>query len=326
MSLSILLDSSPPVVDSVRSSLEAKEGFWFACLLIASAGVAVGCVLEIPETWTDLKEWRHLKKDKTTPHPGWRVPMAAIGLLLVVGGVVGEGIFEGLVSINETKLRAHDEQALTDTIKESGTAKESAEKAQKAAELASEASGAAMSKATDASGKADSVFGIAEKAGKAANGALSEAGDAKAQLATVDAKIQSTAANVERVDEKFSFRELDPRKRSLFIDALKSALHKPTEPVQMEAFMSVVDGTTYGSEIGDAMNDPSTGWKAGQTAASSLSGTCKGVVLSVPVDERVPIWARDLQQALLVSGIGGGITHRRDQAEDTVILLVCPKN
>ena len=147
MAFSIFLTSAEPLLDAVRASLEAREGLWFICLLVASGGVAIGCVLEIPETWDDLKEWRKLRKESAEP-PGWRVPMAAIGLLLVILGVIGEGVFEALVSMNETALRAHDEQALAATIKDAGTAKDSAELAKKAADRANDSSAAAVGAAT----------------------------------------------------------------------------------------------------------------------------------------------------------------------------------
>jgi hypothetical protein len=177
--------------------------------------------------------------------------------------------------------------------------------------------------------KAKSVFGVAAKAGAEAKGALTAAGDAKAKVADVDAKIKTTEANVERVDEKFSFRTLSPAKRGFLIDALRKAKHKPKDPVQTEAFLSVADGTTYGNEIAAAINDPSTGWKATETAASALSGSCKGVVLSVRDGAAVgslPPWTWDLQQALQVSGIGGGFSLSRGQPEGTVMILVCPKS
>ena len=196
-SFSNLLGNSSPVVDSIRSSLEEKEGFWFSCLLIASAGVAIGCVLEIPETWSDLKEWSNRRKDGTNPLPGWRVPMAAIGLLLVILGVVGEGVFEALVSINETKLRAHDELVLADTVIQAGDAKTSAigaanaatgaqvssQKAQDASAAAIVASKNAMGLATDARKEADSYARDIAAAKQEAANAVSKLADAEQRLA-----------------------------------------------------------------------------------------------------------------------------------------------
>jgi hypothetical protein len=180
MSFFILL-TNPVPVDSVRSALEGREELWFICLLVASGGVAIGCVLEIPETWGDLKEWRKLRKE-SGEKPSWRVPMGAIGLLLVVMGVIGEGVFEALVSMNETALRAHDEQVLGETIKEAGTAKDSANAAVQAAALASKVSGEAMDKAS-------AVFSTAASANESARGALTLAGDAKAGAEKANAEL-----------------------------------------------------------------------------------------------------------------------------------------
>lgn len=313
MFLFILLNSSSPA-DAARSALEGKEELWFICLLIASGGVAIGCVLEIPETLADLREWRKLRKEGTES-PSWRVPMAAVGLLLVVLGVIGEGVFEALVSINETALRAHDEQALADTIKEAGTAKDSAEKAQEAAELASKASVAAMGKATEASGKADSVFSIAARAGEVAKGALTAAGDAKAQVGEVQ-------TNIAKVDEKYAPRTLSKDKRDILVQFLSNTPIKPEAPVSVDTCVDAPDGAAYAKEIVDAINDPQTGWRAKSGNTWTSNGTGTGVGLMIHDLASAPQWAGELQKALRTAGIGGdGILHPEIKAGDAVILV-----
>ena len=309
-------------LEDLREGWQSTRVIDFSRLLLVTKLVAIGVILEGPEIileiakavnkrWGASRRWR--EKSAEDHIPDWIKVIGLVGWVLVSIGVAGEFWVDSWVNTDDEHIQSINITLLQD-------AGASASQARTAAD-------GAVSRSDDAKKKAEAVLGIAAKANESATSAFATAGDAKAQLATVDAKIQTTEANVERVDEKFSFRELDPRKRSLFIEALKNAPHKPTEPVQMEAFMSVVDGTTYGSEIGDAMNDPSTGWKAGQTAASSLSGGCKGVVLSVRVGTAsVPLWALDLQQALEVSGIGGAFSLSRDQPEGTVRILVCPKN
>ncbi len=288
-SLAILLTNFEPA-DAVRSALEGREELWFLCLLIASGGVAVGCILEIPETWEDLKEWRRIRQESESP-PGWRVPMAAVGLLLVVLGVIGEGVFEALVSISETSLRAHDEQVLGETVREAGTAKESAERAQKAAEIASEASGAAMEKATEASATAD-------KAGSSAHGALTAAEGARAQADVVQ-------RNIAVVDEKYAPRTLSETKRGILIEILRKAPIKPKEPIEISFDVTAFDGEAYGKEVASAINDPSTGWKATGPIASTGDGEKIGVFEGVRETASPPPGSVYLQQALLSAGIGG---------------------
>jgi hypothetical protein len=289
MSFSILLTNFVPA-DSVRSALEGREELWFICLLVASGGVAIGCVLEIPETWTDLKEWRKLRKESVEP-PAWRVPMAAIGLLLVVLGVIGEGVFEALVSINETALRAHDEQALAETIKEAGTAKESAEKAQRASELASKSAGEAL-------GKAETASATADKADQSARGALTTAGDARAEVATVQ-------SNIAAVDEKYAPRTLSKIKRDILIELLSKARPVSPQPVVVVVSADAPDGSAYAAEIADAISDPATGWKAKAEGLMTSDGRNKGVFILVKDSQSAPLWTIQLQRALKSAGIGG---------------------
>lgn len=103
------------MVDTVRKSLENADEMWFRYLLISSAVVAFGCVLEIGETWIALRRWWQIKKDLPVEEENpksWYIPVGALGLFLVIAGVSGECIFEAKVSRADTKLRAYDEERL----------------------------------------------------------------------------------------------------------------------------------------------------------------------------------------------------------------------
>ncbi len=261
-------------VDSVRDSLVLISEKGFKWLTYSTALVGAGCVLEIGETWTLLTRWVRLKRGRPVEDENptsWHIPAGAIGLLFVIIGVSGEGYFEVKVSNADTALRAHDEAVLADTIKEAGTAKDSANDAVKAAELAKRSAGEAIV-------KADTASAAANKAGASAAGALIFAGNAKTEIATTEAEVKTTEANVQRVDEKFAFRTLSRIKRDILVEFLKKAPIKPKEPIQVEAFLSAVDGITYGGQISDAINDPATGWQAGQVSALLVSGTSKSLL------------------------------------------------
>ncbi len=142
-SLALMFASSSPVADPIRLSLEAESRKWFFWLLIAGAVVALGCILEIPETRFSLMQWwrqkrgRPLKEENPT---SWRIPAASVGLLLVIVGVVGEVVFEGLVSNADTKLRTHESDVLSLAETTAGQANERASKNEKeAARLRKEA-------------------------------------------------------------------------------------------------------------------------------------------------------------------------------------------
>jgi hypothetical protein len=101
--------------DPVRLRLEAESAKWFCWLLISGAVVALGCILEVWETYVSLVGWWQRKKGQ--PHEenetSWRIPMAALGLLLVIGGVIGETVFEGLVSNADAAIRTHESEVLS---------------------------------------------------------------------------------------------------------------------------------------------------------------------------------------------------------------------
>lgn len=52
----------------------------------------------------------------------WAIPASYLGLLLVIAGVLGEGVFEARVSNADTALRRHDLQILEHAQKEAGDA------------------------------------------------------------------------------------------------------------------------------------------------------------------------------------------------------------
>jgi hypothetical protein len=172
-SLSFLLTASAPVVDSVRISLESTSNKWFIRLLISTAVVAVGCILEIGETWTDLRRWVRLKRGLRVAEENpasWHVPAGAIGLMLVILGVIGEGVFEAYVSTSDTALRAHDEQILAETQKQAADTYERAAVAMHEAENAKIDAEDAKLRAQGANDKTDLETKEREKLGAKTEG------------------------------------------------------------------------------------------------------------------------------------------------------------
>lgn len=81
--------------------------FW---LVVASAVTGIGVIFEAPAELRELTRWWKLKQAKKKV--GWRVPITFFGLVLVIGGIIGEGVFEWLSSDAETDIRAYDENML----------------------------------------------------------------------------------------------------------------------------------------------------------------------------------------------------------------------
>ncbi|MGD0443606.1 MAG: hypothetical protein ABSA39_06685 [Edaphobacter sp.] len=152
--------------------------FW---LVVASAVTGLGVIFEAPGELHELTRWWKLKRLKKAI--GWKVPITFLGLVLVIGGIIGEGIFEFLSADAETSIRAYDEKILGETIIQAGSAKESAEAAKKDAELARGASSDAVVKAGKASTASAKALGEADSFESDITSAKKTAADAESHLA-----------------------------------------------------------------------------------------------------------------------------------------------
>src|ERR1017187_1339146 len=88
--LSFISESISEAPDPARLSLEAESARWFRDLLISGGVVALGCLLEIWETAVSLRNWFRARRglEVSENQSSWGIPVAALGLLLVVSGVV----------------------------------------------------------------------------------------------------------------------------------------------------------------------------------------------------------------------------------------------
>jgi hypothetical protein len=141
--LSFMYGSS--ITDPYRLSLEATSAKWFRGVWICGFVVALGCALETWEVTFTLRNWWRSRKKRDPLHdnPGsWRHLLAAIGLFFVVGGIVGETIFEVLDSNVESQLRSHASDLISDAEHKTDIADGKAGDAEtKAAQLEKDAEG-----------------------------------------------------------------------------------------------------------------------------------------------------------------------------------------
>jgi hypothetical protein len=171
--------------------------------LISTAFVAVGIVFEYPEVKHEFIEWLRSRKKPwvVDPAPAGnrnRVPLwSLVGFLIVIVGVAGEGVYEGLLGINDTKIRKIDESSLAaDELqiaqlqnenltlqKQAGDAATSAHNAAIDAGNAKTASGDAKTLARGAHTEADALTGEITSAKQQAADAVSRLADAEQRLA-----------------------------------------------------------------------------------------------------------------------------------------------
>jgi len=168
----------------VRADLLQWRDMWFHWLLVSTGIVAVGLALEGPELWHEIRHIRLDRRDRRmffvhTSHevpPRWKV-FAFCGWILIVIGVMGEGIFEGMVSRADSQVQTFDNILL---------------------EAAQKAAGAAAKSAKIAHEEADAVKGIADEARADAKDALAKAQAAQRELAHAEtdaARAQAVSSN-----------------------------------------------------------------------------------------------------------------------------------
>jgi hypothetical protein len=160
---------------SLRTDIENSRNCFFVLLLVCTAIVAIGVVME------EIVEHREDKNHAWIVKPEWHAKLARLGWLLVIIGVVGEGIFEGgttwvdtiLQDFNNTLLAIATDQAGKANERASNNEVEAARLNRKAAQLRKDA-GAEKTARLELQGKVTDANGRVEELRKANNKAASD--------------------------------------------------------------------------------------------------------------------------------------------------------
>jgi hypothetical protein len=122
-------DTLRGVDDLVRANLEVLGELWFNRLLISTALVFVGLVLEFPEIWHDtvqaFRDIIHSCKPVKPLSPRLKL-FGMVGWVLIVVGVGGEYVAETIVSRADGLVRKFDEILLADAQTRTSSANERA--------------------------------------------------------------------------------------------------------------------------------------------------------------------------------------------------------
>lgn len=252
----ILSNSLSDGPDKVRLSFEASSAFWFGWVKYAGYAVAAGCAMEAPETLAIIKRWwllkfRNEEKEETKEDKkSWRVPLAAIGLIVIVVGILIETFAEGKVSDVDALLRAHESDKITaaeaaSATREAGNAKDSAIIAKSAADVAERKAAGAESLAETAEEKAGSANDAADEAAARANEA-NESVDAVGKRAEqIDALL---AKSINR-------RDVDISK---FVELLKG---KPKGSVEIWYEPNDSEVLIFALQLEKALGSEGAGWE-----------------------------------------------------------------
>jgi hypothetical protein len=110
--MSIPLEILRDLDELVRTDLQGLRDSYFHWLLIATWAVLIGVLVEGPEVVRDLRDgflmWRK-RPPAHSHHPFWILILSSVGWFLISVGVVGEGIFESLVSKGDVLVQTFND-------------------------------------------------------------------------------------------------------------------------------------------------------------------------------------------------------------------------
>lgn len=287
--------ASPSALESpYRKALEHHANLGFALLLISTGIVTVGIFFEWPEVGDGFRNWRKLRSSETSwlarPPSRSRLPLwALVGFILVAGGVALEGVFEAVVGIEDTKIRAFDELAIADTELKTAHVNERAERL--------EAANASMQiQVKDARQEADSF--------------ARDIASTKKKAADAESRLADETARTKRLEAELSWRTVTPEQEKEIKDFLSPFLFNPQLrlsglKIEFEYNNSDLEGYEYAEELAKALRDQLGGFGAevGEPrGVVSIGGPpATGLIMSVRrADDRAAIL---LQLALKAAGI-----------------------
>jgi hypothetical protein len=246
----IFLNEPSDAVDKVRLSLEASSACWFAWVKYAGYAVAVGCAMEAPETFVTIKRWwlltfRDEEKEETKKEKkSWILPLAAVGLIIIVVGILIETFAEAKVSDVDAQIRSHESDKISAAennaaaaIREAGNAKDSAK---------------------EAAGSSALAKGSAVNATTLATGARKEADSFEADI--VAAKKESA-----RLKEELADRTLTDAQQATIADKLRDL---PSQEYQVTAYWDSQESLGIANRIHQALL--SSNWKFNPDGAKSM--------------------------------------------------------
>jgi hypothetical protein len=313
VSLSLLAiisaNGSGDAVDKVRLSLESSSAGWFRLVKYAGYAVAIGCAMEAPETFITIKRWwllrfRDIDKEETKEdRKHWAASLAAVGLIIIVLGIVLETFGEGKVSDVDALIRAHESDKITtaeedaaSATRDAGTAKSSAKDAAKASTTAQVASSNAVVLASGARREADSFEKDIVSAKKLA-------ADAEAHLADALERANNAVKESIRLNAVLGGWKLDEAAKKRFAE------HVGKFPgTQFDLAINPAEAT-FMEQLDALLTSPPVGWVRlppkeanGATAAILIDGNASiifssGILLEVDQDQ-----ADSLKPALIALG------------------------
>jgi len=309
-----LSNGAADALDSVRLELETRSTFWFGFVKYSGYAVAVGCAMEAPETFILIKRWwllrfRDTEREETREdRRRWIVPLAAIGLLIIVVGIVAETYCEGRVSDIDALLRAHESDKITaaedeaaSATKNAGAAAFNAQIAKDSAKQAGIDAGTAKNLAAGARTEADAFERKIESANKTAAASAQVAAEAESHLAESLERAVSAEKEALQLKKQLADRTLSDKQVELIAGKLGKY---GGQEYDVTAYWDSPESVGIANRVHLALQ--SAQWKfLPMTAWRALMGGLVGIKVDVHpnADDSTLKAARDLTLALQAEGL-----------------------
>jgi hypothetical protein len=172
------------IAGSIRDDIESVQSCWLWLLLACTLVVAVGVVIEeaVEHLSDEHKQW--------IVKPGWHHSLARIGWILVIVGVLGEGMFEAAIFFADRTLQEFNNTLLAITTEQAGNAAKSAKIAHDEADSAKQSAALAQDKVREVNKRADELSTGLDKS-------LLKQGALEKELQTDEKNLSETAAFAE---------------------------------------------------------------------------------------------------------------------------------
>jgi IS5 family transposase len=246
----ISANGSPDALDKVRLALEASSAGWFNLVKWAGYAVALGCAMEAPETFIILRRWWFLKfrdidhEETNEDRKSWHTPLATVGLIVIVIGIVLETFGESKVSDVDALLRTHESEKLSAAEQQSASATRDAGTARNSAITAAAASSDAKTSSSNAAAAAVKAISASGDAITTAAEARKEADSYARDIAAAKQEAANAVSHLAEAEKKLA----ESTEREAAAEARLAAIKTPRSLInakELIAALKPLEGTEY---------------------------------------------------------------------------------
>jgi hypothetical protein len=235
-------NGSPDASDKIRLSLEASSAGWFKLVQWAGYAVALGCSMEAPETFIIIRRWWFLRfreidhEETKEDRKSWPTPLAAVGLIVIVIGIVLETFGESKVSDVDALLRTHESEKLSAAEQEAASATRDAGTARNSAITAAAASTGARTSSSNAAAAAVKAVSASGNAVTTAAEARKEADSYARDIAAAKQEAANAVSQLAQAEKSLA----DSTEREAAAEAKLAAIKTPRSLINTKELLAIL--------------------------------------------------------------------------------------